>query len=239
MKKNSKLFFFLLSAVSLLLFNACSFSTDTGDSHMLKGSTAYRNENYSLAIEELNKAADMGVKRYKLEQVYTLLGNTYCNLKQYEKAIDSHKKSLEVNPEFCEAWVNMGVTYRQKGNYDKAEECYKKAMEINPKDPELWSNLGSLHMQKGENDKAITEFEKAIELNNNMAVTHGSYALALAIAGRYEDADKALDRARELNYKNADVIQEKINELKNKTDIKNSTPTAKPLSQSAAPTLNR
>lgn len=216
MKKNSKLFFLLLSAMILMLFSACSFSTDTGDSHMIKGSEAYSDENYSLAIEELNKAVELGVKSYKLEQVYTLLGNTYCNLKQYQEAIEAHNKALKVNPKYCEAWVNMGVAFRKKDDYDKAEECYKKAMLIDPKDPQLWSNLGSLHMVKGENDKALTEFEKALKLDNKMSATYANYAHALAIAGRFEDAYKALDKAKELNYKNADVIEEKINTLKNK-----------------------
>ena len=71
-------------------------------------------------------------------------------------------------------------------------------------------------MIKGENDKAITEFEKALKLDNKMSATYANYAHSLAIAGRFEDADIALDRAKELNFKNADMIEEKINNLKNK-----------------------
>jgi Flp pilus assembly protein TadD len=216
MKKSSKVLFFLLSAIVLTLFSACSLSSDTGDSHMIKGKQAYSNENYSLAVEELSKAIELGVKRYNLEQVYTLLGNTYCNLKQYEDAIKAHNNALKIDPNYCEAWVNMGVTYRKKGDYDKAEDCYNKAMLIDPNDPQLWSNLGSLHMVKGENDKAITEFEKALTLDNTMSATYANYAHSLAIAGRFEDADKALNKAKELNFKNAAEIEEKINNLKNK-----------------------
>jgi peroxin-5 len=121
---------------------ACSNTASNGDAHASQGITAYEAGRYDEAIEELQQAIEMGVTEYEIEEIYTILGNTFDNLDLYDEAIDAHEKALELNPDYYKAWVNLGITYRHIGDLDRAEESYNKALKSNPNMPNYMRVLG-------------------------------------------------------------------------------------------------
>ncbi len=59
-------------------------------------------------------------------------GNVYYAMKDYEKAIESYKKSILVNPKYENAWYNLGVTYYiNLKNFKDALFAFRKVKEIN------------------------------------------------------------------------------------------------------------
>jgi tetratricopeptide (TPR) repeat protein len=200
---------FLLAAII-----ACDIGTSSGDAHASRGIEAFQAGRYDEGNEELLQAIELGVTRYDLEELYTVLGNSYDELELYDEAIDAHEKAIELNPDFYEAWVNLGITYRHMGDLDQAEEHYNKALSIEPDYAELHSSIGALHIFRVEPELAIESLERATDLDPQLASAHANLALAYAMVGRFEEAESSLHQATVLGYDKWTVIQERIDSLK-------------------------
>ena len=44
----------------------------------------------------------------------------------YESAIKSHQRAIEIKPDYLEAYNNLGIAYQKVGKREKALNCYKK-----------------------------------------------------------------------------------------------------------------
>jgi len=88
------------------------------------------------------------------------MGISYDEKEEYDKAIESYQKAVNINPRDDEAYNNMGIAYGEKKDYDKAIESYKKAIDINPK------NLYKENLDYLENKIKVEE--KRISLEKEM-----------------------------------------------------------------------
>jgi tetratricopeptide (TPR) repeat protein len=69
-------------------------------------------------------------------------GNEQYNLGDFEGAIASLDKALEIKPDYHEAWNNRGVALGNLGRFEDAIASYDKALEIKPDFHEAWYNRG-------------------------------------------------------------------------------------------------
>ena len=82
------------------------------------------------------------------------IGNAYVKDKQYDRAIETYKKALAIEPKFAEADYNLGSVYEKQKKYDLAVEHYQKAI-ANRKDfQEARYKLAEVYNQKGEHEEA-------------------------------------------------------------------------------------
>lgn len=205
---------YLLSAISaLILFSACQ-QKPNGDPNIELGADLYQDEEYDKALEELKKGIGKSFIKYSEAKLFTMIGNTFEELDEYDSSIVYHKKALTLDSSYVEAWVNLGIVYRQTSDYDEAEKCYLKAESLNPDYPELHASLGALYIYKDDAKKAIEHLERSIELDPQLEVAHSNYALALAMVGEFDKAEAELKKAVVMGYKNGAVIQERIDNLK-------------------------
>ena len=64
---------------------------------------------------------------------WCLRGNYYNNaFNQFNTALQSYNRSLELDPEYGYAWYSKGVTLQNMGQYDEAETCFEKALRYDP-----------------------------------------------------------------------------------------------------------
>ena len=210
MRKHSPSIYPLIILAGLI----CLAASDSGDVHVDKGIASFENGDFAGAVAELEAAVAKNLSRYQPPVVYTILGNAFVELGRYDQAISAHKKALELDPAFYVAWVNLGIAYRLKGDLDQAENCYNEALRLQPEYAELHASLGTLYIIRRRPEEAVAALETAVKLNPNLAVAHANMALALALTGRYDLSEQALSRAVRLGYKNADVIQKRIQTLK-------------------------
>lgn len=185
-----------------------------GDRYFLEGVKKYNDGDYTGAVIDLEEAVSFGTILYGMDKAYSILGNTYCELELYDKAVENGEKAVELAPDSCECLTNLGVAYRQNGELDKAMETYKKALEIEPDYANLNSSIGTLYIVMDQPQEAIICFKKAIESDASLAVTYGNLALAYALAGDFENADAQMENAIRHGYENADMIKEKIDTLR-------------------------
>jgi tetratricopeptide (TPR) repeat protein len=186
-----------------------------------RGIALFERREYQAALLALDSALAAGVSKYSPEHLHTVRGNVLNELDRLEEAVAAHRKALEINPRFHEAWVNLGIVYRLQGDYDQAEECYRNALAIAPNYAELHASLGALYIFKDEPAKAVASLERAVALDRQLPVAHSNLAMAYAMTGRFDEADSALRRAIVLGYPNGPAIRERIDALK---ATKNVTP---------------
>ena len=62
-----------------------------------------------------------------------LLGNAYLANGQYDNAIETYKRALNLVPLFKSAHYNLAYTYKQKGDKEAAIGQYEKLKDIDPK----------------------------------------------------------------------------------------------------------
>ncbi len=70
------------------------------------------------------------------------------------QALDHFQRSLELDPSFSPAKVNMAVAYRRLGQPDKAEAGLQEVLDAEPGNTVAAANLASLYLAEGRQDDA-------------------------------------------------------------------------------------
>jgi len=68
-------------------------------------------------------------------KVYQLLGNSYDNLEQGDKASITYEEGLKKFPKAGNLYLEMGVLYMMKKDYENALSYYEKGIEVDPSFP--------------------------------------------------------------------------------------------------------
>ena len=120
-------------------------------------------------IEEFKKQA---FKR--IEKAYDGLGIAYHSLKDYTKAIEIHKKQLEIAQVIGDrciessAYCNLGITYKSLEDYPTAIDMYQKqlkiAQEMQDRHMEMiaYTNLGNAYHSLENYPTAIEMYEESL-----------------------------------------------------------------------------
>ena len=93
-------------------------------------------------------------------------GNKHYNLKDYEKAIDLYKNSIENNENTACSYYNCGVCYIKLKDFDKAIEMIKTALTMQ-QESKYYFNLAYCYAMKEESKKALIYFNMAWSLDSS------------------------------------------------------------------------
>jgi len=109
---------------------------------------------------------DRGAEKYMQEGLINFQKHNY------EEAILSYQKAIELEPKAAAAYNMLGMAYRfrynQLGNpelRDKEIAAFQKAMEVDPRFWVAMVNLGATYYYMGDKAKAAPLFKKALEIN--------------------------------------------------------------------------
>ncbi len=125
-------------------------------------------------------------------------GNEKYAAGDFDGAIESYDKAIELEPNSAETYNNRGVAWRKKKEYDKAIADYNKAIELKPDYAEAYNNRGVAWKKKKKYDKAIEDYNKAIELEPNDASAYNNRGAAWIEKKEYDKAIKDCNKALEL-----------------------------------------
>lgn len=78
-------------------------------------------------------------------QAWVQLGNDYFDTKQYQKAIASYGRALEIKGDDPDVLTDQGVMFRDIGQYDKALANFQKANQIDPNHLQSLFNAGVVY----------------------------------------------------------------------------------------------
>ncbi len=185
-----------------------------GDRFFYQALLDFNARRWAEAVEHTEKALEKGIRKYDMGRVYAVMGYSLSKLGRKQKAIEWHKKSVETSPELVEAWRDYGITLRTMGDYDGAEECYNRALAIDPNDEYTITSLGALYIFRDKPQRVIELIEPGIHDGVESGTTFGNLALAMAMVGRFDEADQYLSKAIAQYFPEWRDIRQRINDLR-------------------------
>ncbi|KFR11388.1 Transmembrane and TPR repeat-containing protein 1, partial [Opisthocomus hoazin] len=104
-----------------------------------------KQEHYAKALGAIEKALQLKPKDPKvLSELFFTKGNQLREQNLLDKAFESYKRAVELNPDQAQAWMNMGGIEHIKGSYVTARGYYEKALQLVPNSKLLKENLAKL-----------------------------------------------------------------------------------------------
>lgn len=97
--------------------------------------------------------------------------------KDFNAAILSYNKAIELNPHHALSYNNRGQVYFNTGRFDEAYADFNKALELNPHCVEAYFNKGVWYSRKKFHAPAIFNYSKAIELRPSFAAAYNNRGL--------------------------------------------------------------
>ncbi|PLZ91823.1 hypothetical protein CEN44_07580 [Fischerella muscicola CCMEE 5323] len=154
-------------------------------------------------IEKVLEFQDLLAEKHQTEDgrasLLFELGNLLVSAKEYEAAIASYDKAVEIKPDYQEAWFMRGIALFQLGRYEEAIASYDKAVEIKPDYQEAWYIRGIALRQLGRYEEAIASYDKALEIKPDYHQAWYNKACCYALQVNIEQAIENLQKAIILN----------------------------------------
>src|ERR1043166_787328 len=126
----------------------------------------------------------------------------------YEKKLKEQQAAMAKNKELNDAF-NAGKEAANAKNWDAAVQSFEKASQLDPAQNVVWGNLADAYVslsstktgadQQAALDKGVAAYQKAIELKPDDSAYHNNYALALAKAKKFDQAQAELTKPAQLD----------------------------------------
>lgn len=137
--------------------------------------------NYKVAEPLLNQ---MLLQNTKNPEVYQMLATIYYDKGQFNKAIKTFKRALEIDPTYTDASVGLSIILNDLGRYDEGKQVFQEAQKL-------------LDRKSGKVDSYIEE--KLAAKHEELADMYFQYKL-------YSEALDQLLKAHKLSARKADLM---------------------------------
>jgi Zn-dependent protease with chaperone function len=152
---------------------------------------------------------------------FFLLGDIYIVAGKFDKAALLYEQGMQLDPDFDRKALiltKLGSAYFEGGHHQKAIRAWSEALELSPREAELLNNLA--WAMATTTDKSLFNPAKALELAQKALSLKTSphildtYAEALFINGRVEEAIVAEEKALDLNPEDRDIYQKQLEKFR-------------------------
>jgi tetratricopeptide (TPR) repeat protein len=125
-------------------------------------------------------------------KLYSVLGYTYEQQKDYKKAIDAYRKAVDLDHDNLDAIRGLAQNLLNDGQVDAALEQYKIIADANPEDAQTYLRMAEIDRRQGRFESALNNLRQAQSLvQDSMEVPYNLAAIYQAM-GRYDDAAQTL-----------------------------------------------
>lgn len=90
-------------------------------------------------------------------------GNDYLRAKDYDQALESYTRALNLNPKNTAAYFNRALVYLKQFKYRKAAEDCDKAILLQPDYTKVYHRRALAYMELKEYEKALEDLKKVLE----------------------------------------------------------------------------
>ncbi len=139
------------------------------------------------ALEVLNTVPE----KARSAKLYSALGYTYEQEKDYKQAVEAYRKSTELDHDNLDAVRGLAQNLMNDGQTEAALEQYKAIVDADPSDAQTYMRIAEINRRNGKFDQAMEALKKAnsvvpdsLEVQYNMAVideAQGKYDEAIQI----------------------------------------------------------
>jgi tetratricopeptide (TPR) repeat protein len=121
-------------------------------------------------------------------KLYSVLGYTYEQQKQYKQAIDAYRKAIELDRDNLDAIRGLAQNLQNDGQTDAALEQYKIIAEANPEDAQTYLHMAEIYRKTGKFDLALDNLKKAQSMVQDSMEVPYNIAAVYQAEGRYDEA---------------------------------------------------
>jgi len=175
---------------SLILYDRLINNYDSDIEYLLgRAKSKYELKDYFGAIEDCS----LGLKENENTNFYSLRGQSYEQIQEYEKAILDYDRALKLNPKLKEPLNNRGLLHLNNGNLEKARVDIKAAIAIDDNNSFFYNNLGLVYENLKQYDSAIINYNKSIEIDRSNPLTFFNRGVCLMYMEKYKEALEDFD----------------------------------------------
>ncbi|HEX2643137.1 MAG TPA: tetratricopeptide repeat protein [Thermoanaerobaculia bacterium] len=117
------------------------------------------------------------------------------------------RQQIEANPNDADAILALANLNFQISSWDRARELYERYLKLRPGDPDILSDLGVTLHNLGRDDDAVAQFHQAQASAPDHWRSVFNEVVVLASAGRFDDAERVLQKLKKMQPDNPDVAR--------------------------------
>ncbi|MHC4456546.1 MAG: tetratricopeptide repeat protein [Planctomycetota bacterium] len=195
-------FLVCLTCLVLLFFAGCAQEQESVKLYV--DAVELKNEGKNEeAIEKLNSAIQAN-ERFSL--AYSLLGEIYQEVKEYEQSADSYGKATEHNPWSFRDYFNLGRVYQIMKRFVEAIRAYTRASELKPNHLESHLNTARCYYEIKDYHRALVVAEQAEQIDSSVSEVQKLLGEIYESQKDYEQAIASYRRALEIDSDNPEIM---------------------------------
>ncbi|MFY9702053.1 MAG: tetratricopeptide repeat protein [Terriglobales bacterium] len=121
-------------------------------------------------------------------KLYSALGYTYEQQKQYKEAIEAYRHAIEMDRDNLDAIRGLAQNLLNDGQADAALDQYKVIADANPEDAQTYVRIAEIYRKQGKFDLALDNLKKAGSMVQDSVEVPYNIAAIYQAQGRYDDA---------------------------------------------------
>jgi tetratricopeptide (TPR) repeat protein len=121
-------------------------------------------------------------------KLYSALGYTYEQRKQYKEAIEAYRHAIEMDRDNLDAIRGLAQNLLNDGQADAALEQYKVIADANPEDAQTYVRIAEIYRKQGKFDLALDSLKKAEDMVQDSVEVQYNIAAIYQAQGRYDEA---------------------------------------------------
>jgi tetratricopeptide (TPR) repeat protein len=125
-------------------------------------------------------------------KLYSALGYTYEQQKQYKNAVDAYRRAIELDRDNLDAIRGLAQNLMNDGQTDAALEQYKIIADANPEDVQTYLRMAEIYRKSGKFDQALENLKKAESMVQDSVEVPYNIAAVYQAQGRYDEAIQLL-----------------------------------------------
>jgi tetratricopeptide (TPR) repeat protein len=126
--------------------------------------------------------------RARSAKLYSALGYTYEQQKQYKSAVDAYRHAIELDRDNLDAIRGLAQNLLNDGQTDAALEQYKVIADANPEDAQTYVRIAEIYRKQGKFDLALDHLKKAESMVQDSVEVPYNIAAIYQAQGRFDEA---------------------------------------------------
>ena len=142
------------------------------------------------AIDVLNSVPEEA----RTAKIYSALGYTYEQQKEYKKAIAAYKQAISLDHDNLDAMRGLAQNLSNDNQIDAALQQYTTIQEADPEDPQAALRIADIYRRLGKFDLALENLKKAEAMMTDSLEVPYNEAIVLEAQGKFDEAADVLQK---------------------------------------------
>lgn len=156
------------------------------------------------------------IQDFELSQwIRITLADLYLWIKDYEKAKELLRKSVDLEPNNSLYYYLLGFTHLAENNIDFARTSFLKALELSPENPEYLRGLAWTEYVSGNLERAELLLKRVLELDSGNTAARDNLIEVFIKEGKLKEAEEEIQKFRNFDPKDWQIFQ-RIQQLREK-----------------------